>query len=180
MTLEQLAALATVIGVPVAALAIIAAAIQLWQQKRLSRQERMVQVYMECARIFATLHEEHARLLSSAANADRQVLDRNLTAFWDLMASEYEFALVEMLPRPVFLRWFHLLHVRLHGADEIARTVLRDSWTRVGLPFAGVLSPVFAVLMTVALDQPDFEAVSLEVDRSWAANQKKALFKPLQ
>lgn len=181
MTLEQLAALATVIGVPVAALAIVAAAIQLWQQKRLSRQERMVQVYMECARIFATLHEEHARLLSNSSQpADRQILDRNLTAFWDLMASEYEFALVEMLPRPVFVRWFHLLHVRLHGADELSRAVLRDSWARVGLPFAGVLSPVFAVLMTAALDQPDFEAVKREIDQSWRTNQKKALFKPLQ
>lgn len=182
MSLDQLASLATIIGVPVAALAIVAGAVQLWQQKLLSRQERMVQVYLECARTFATLHEEHVRLLSSGSqtSVERQMLDRNLTAFWDLMASEYEFALVELLPRPVFVRWFWLLHARLHGADELARTVLRDSWTRIGIPFAGVLSPTFSAMMTVALAQADFAAVKLEVERSWRPNQKNALFKPLQ
>jgi hypothetical protein len=182
MTLDQLAALATIIGVPVAALAIVGAAVQLWQQKLLSRQERMVQVYMECARIFATLHEEHVRILSSATptGSERQLLDRNLTAFWDLMASEYEFALVELLPRPVFVRWFRLLHVRLHGADETARAVLLDSWTRIGVPFAGVLSPNFIPLMTAAIEHSDFAAVETAIEQSWRANQKKALFKPLQ
>lgn len=182
MSLDQLAALATIIGVPVAALAIMAAAVQLWQQKLLSRQERMVQVYMECARTFASLHEEHTRLLSSAAptGVERQMLDRNLIAFWDLMASEYEFALVELLPRPVFVRWFQLLHVRLHGADEIARTVLRDSWTRVGIPFAGIISPSFTRLMTAALAHEDFAPVEAEIEQSWRPNQKTALFKPLQ
>jgi hypothetical protein len=182
MDLDHLAAWATIIGVPVAALAIVAAAIQLYQQKLLSRQERMVQVYMECARIFATLHEEHVRLLANAGpnSVERQLLDRNLTAFWDLMASEYEFALVEMLPRPVFLRWFWLLHVRLHGQDELARTVLRDSWTRIGVPFAAVLSPNFAGIMGIALSQPDYAIVSSQIEQSWRANKEKALFKPLQ
>jgi hypothetical protein len=182
MDVDHLAAWATIIGVPVAALAIVAAAIQLYQQKLLSRQDRMVQVYMECARTFATLHEEHVRILANPAptGVEQQLLDRNLTSFWDLMASEYEFALVEMLPRPVFVRWFRLLHVRLHGADERVRAVLRDSWTQIGVPFAAVLSPNFAGIMDVALTQADFTLVESQIEQSWRANKSKALFKPLQ
>jgi hypothetical protein len=182
MSLDELESLATIVGVPVAAFALVAGAFQLWQQKVLSQQDRMVQVYLDCTKTFATLHERHAELLANEypSESTRARMDRNFIAYWDLLASEYESALVNLLPREVFVRWFKLAHDRLHGKQDEEARMERESWTGLGAPFAGVVSPNFAAIVDYSLSQPDFNVVAGVIRQSWRVNRPRALFKPLQ
>jgi hypothetical protein len=177
----DIGAIATVISVVVAAVALIA---QLRQQSALGRQSKMVQIYLDCTATYARLQEERIELqdVSDTSPRTERLLKRNLVALWDLLASEYEFVIAELLPEEVFERWFDLLHTYLHAepGELFAKATLKQSWIRDGRPFAGKISPKFAELMDKAILEPQFGLVLVEVKDSLSRNKNKGLFRRLK
>jgi len=182
IALQDVAASATIAGVVLAIPALIITVIQLRQRHQLNVRDKMVRVYFDCTATYAALQKERAEFDDEVEprQATEHRRRRNLTAFWDLLGAEYEFAIAELLPAEVFIEWFALLHDELHSAGrELAGEAIRESWTRDGAPFAGRIFPRFAELMQLALAEPDFRTLRSFLERSMRANKGRGLFRRL-
>jgi hypothetical protein len=182
ITLQQVAAVSTIVGVVLAVPALLVAVVQLRQRGQLNARDKMIRVYFDCTETYANLQRERAEfedLGDGAVTSSRR--QRNRIAFWDLLAAEYEFAIAQLLPIDVYVEWFALVHDALHGDGvQLAGEGIRESWSSDGAPFAGRIFPRFSALMSLALEERDLDTVREALRHRIRDNARLGLFRALQ
>lgn len=154
--------LATVLGMPIACVALLFNALQIREQRRLARQQKSVDIFVGCMETYRRLQSERPEL-RQADPLQSEKVQQHATALWNLYATEFEYAVADFLPLRLYQKWFELLHAELKAeppAWNVAGVTPLVAWDS-NKSLAAITSPAFADLVEKSL-QHDVWSAQLE------------------
>lgn len=182
--LSILANVAAIAGIPMAALALAFTGWQIREQRHLSRQQKSVDIFLECINTFGALMRDRADI-ENDDNLTHQIrrAHQHVTALWDLYATEFEYAVARLLPGELFERWFKLLLTDLTSnppAWDVGGITPESAWSR-SAEQVELISPAFAKLVRKALEDPpkDDKALSRLVRSYIRQGERGSVFRAI-
>ncbi len=145
------------LGVVVAAIGLGFAGHQLREQRRLSRQEKAIELFQFCMSAFGKIVSARVEINATTDNQEARA-KQNWIDYWDLLVVEFEFARANFLPDEVYVRWFGMM-LHEYAADvRVGSIDAKTSWTEFSRKYVGLISPAFVELVDQAVQLPTEEA----------------------
>ena len=175
---EVITAWATAGGAVVAAIGVMLAASQIKQQRKLSRQEKAIDLFQFCMSAFGKIASDRVSINASTEHLDVRAR-QNWVDYWDLLAVEFEFARADFLPDEVYARWFEMMRREFSPSTRVGTINALESWEGFCREYVGLISPEFVEVVDRAVQAP-VEQAKMIVMPAITSNRDAGIFGKLR
>lgn len=162
MESELISAWATAVGVFIAAIGVIFAGWQIFEQRKLARQEKAIDLFQFCMSSFGRISSERVAINATSDNQEARAR-QNWVDYWDLLAVEFEFARANFLPDEVYARWFDMMRREFDVSTRVGPIDIKESWEKFCREYVGLISPEFVGVVDRAISAPAEQAKQIVV-----------------